>query len=79
MSWALLLAMAGHQMGTTWARLGLAFVFVTAFATLGLGEHYLIDLIVAVPFTVSVYALSSLFRRDDAWKERLADRSEARA
>jgi hypothetical protein len=33
------------------------FLILTLLATLGLGEHYLIDLIVAVPYTVSVRAL----------------------
>jgi hypothetical protein len=36
------------------------FVLVTALATLGLGEHYFIDLIVAVPFTVGVDGISDL-------------------
>jgi hypothetical protein len=36
------------------------FVLVTALATLGLGEHYFIDLIVAVPFTVAVDGISDL-------------------
>jgi hypothetical protein len=30
------------------------FLFLTLLATLGLGEHYLIDLVVAVPFTVAI-------------------------
>jgi len=33
------------------------FLFLTLLATLGLGEHYLIDLVVAVPYAVSVRAL----------------------
>ncbi|HEY2845078.1 MAG TPA: phosphatase PAP2 family protein, partial [Bryobacteraceae bacterium] len=32
------------------------FLFLTLLATLGLGEHYLIDLIVAVPYAVSLRA-----------------------
>jgi len=34
------------------------FVFFTLCATLGTGEHYLVDLIVAVPFTVMVLSLT---------------------
>src|SRR5581483_9843408 len=33
------------------------FLFFTLAATLGLGEHYVIDLVVAVPFVVGVRAL----------------------
>jgi hypothetical protein len=40
-----------------WGRvLAGAFLLLTTFATLGLGEHYLIDLVVAVPFSVAVSA-----------------------
>ena len=35
------------------------FVFFTVLSTLGLGEHYLIDLVVAYPFALMVQALSS--------------------
>jgi hypothetical protein len=44
------------------------FVLVTALATLGLGEHYFIDLVVAVPFTVAVDGVFDL----------LCDRSQRR-
>jgi hypothetical protein len=39
----------------------LFFVVFTVLATLGSGEHYLIDLIVACPFALFIYALSSLY------------------
>jgi hypothetical protein len=35
----------------------LAFVLITVFDTLALGEHYLIDLVVAFPFAVAMQAL----------------------
>ena len=35
------------------------FLVLTALATLGLGEHYLIDLVVAVPYSLAIFALSS--------------------
>jgi hypothetical protein len=38
--------------------LGLIFVLLTISATLGLGEHYLFDLLVAVPYTVLVNYLA---------------------
>lgn len=40
-----------------WARLAAAvFIIGTFLATLGLGEHYFIDLLVALPFTLAVHA-----------------------
>jgi hypothetical protein len=43
------------------ARIGaLVFMIATLISTLGLGEHYLIDLVVAIPFTVAVDGLVSL-------------------
>jgi hypothetical protein len=71
MSWALLLAMETWRMGRAWFRVGMAFAFATALATLGVGGHYLIDLVVAVPFTVSVYAGSFLFHRRQWLAERV--------
>jgi hypothetical protein len=38
---------------------GIAFVVATAAATLGLGEHYAFDLVVAVPYTLGVYWLGA--------------------
>ncbi|HXB69874.1 MAG TPA: phosphatase PAP2 family protein [Candidatus Acidoferrales bacterium] len=36
-----------------------AFAILTALATLGLGEHYLIDLIVAAPYALAIFALAA--------------------
>ena len=38
------------------------FLFLTALSTLGLGEHYFIDLIVAVPFIVAIDTLPDVVR-----------------
>jgi hypothetical protein len=47
-----------------------AFLFLTLLATLGLGEHYLIDLVVAVPYTVCMRAACM---NKAAWsRERIA-------
>lgn len=44
-----------------WERcLTMAFVIFTIFATMGTGEHYLIDLVVAVPFAMFIQALCTL-------------------
>ena len=41
------------------SRLTGAFAALTALATLGLGEHYLVDLVVAAPYALAIVALSS--------------------
>jgi hypothetical protein len=40
-------------------RITLALSALTALATLGLGEHYFIDLVVAVPYALAIFALSA--------------------
>jgi hypothetical protein len=49
---------------------GLAWFACTELATLGLGEHWLVDIVVAFPFTFAVDALSmpEKLRARDAWK-----------
>ena len=42
-----------HELGR---RISLAYIFITVFATLALGEHYIIDLVVALPFVVFLVA-----------------------
>jgi hypothetical protein len=44
---------------------GLAFVLVTLFATLGFGEHYVVDLVMAIPFAAAVW-LATIGRRPAA-------------
>jgi hypothetical protein len=57
LAWALILwrTTVGARAAVRWA--AIAFVLVTALATLGSGEHYLVDLIVAAPFAVALLAL----------------------
>ena len=43
---------------------GGGFAMLTAFATLGSGQHYLVDLICAVPYAVAVYLLATKLRPD---------------
>jgi hypothetical protein len=46
-----------------WGRLvGWTFLALTIFATLGSGQHYLFDLLCALPYTVSVLALANHLR-----------------
>lgn len=53
-AWAILIFW-NLRHATRWARsCGALFLMFTLLATLGLGEHYLIDLVVAVPFAVAV-------------------------
>jgi hypothetical protein len=57
MAWALLVWFNCKNF-SRWVRaLALGFVFLTIFDTLGTGEHYLIDLVVAFPFAVAMQAL----------------------
>jgi hypothetical protein len=52
LAWAMMIA---WNVRKRWLRLGLwAYVALIAVATLSLGEHYLIDLIAAVPYAVAV-------------------------
>jgi hypothetical protein len=57
MAWALLLWFNCRPFSGTARSLALLYVVLTVMATLGTGEHYLIDLIVALPFAVAVQAL----------------------
>jgi hypothetical protein len=46
---------------SVWERsIALAFVVFTIFATMGTGEHYFIDLVVAYPFSVMIQSLCAL-------------------
>ena len=57
MAWALLVWWNSKGL-TWWIRvIALAFVIFTVLATLGTGEHYFVDLVVAFPFAVMVQAL----------------------
>jgi hypothetical protein len=57
--------MASALMAWTWARrygrwpsiVAIVFVVGTFLATMGMGEHYFFDLVVAMPFTIGMQAL----------------------
>jgi hypothetical protein len=57
MTWALLIWFNCKPFSRPVRALALLFVFITVFDTLGTGEHYLIDLVVALPFAVFIQAL----------------------
>ena len=57
-AWALLVVMNARSLGTGARRCVVVFACLTLMSTLALGEHYLIDLVVAVPFAVAVQALA---------------------
>jgi hypothetical protein len=67
MSWALLVWWSAWELGFPAIVIASAFVGFTALATLGSGEHYLIDLIVAVPFVTAVNGLCS-----GIWRQAVA-------
>ncbi len=59
MTWVLLVWWNSRGL-TRWVRaVAAVFVALTALATLGIGEHYFIDLVVAFPFSLMVQALCS--------------------
>jgi len=67
MAWVLLAWWYSRGL-SVWERgMALAFVVFTTFATLGTGEHYLIDLVVAFPFAVFLQGLCALGLR---WNDR---------
>jgi hypothetical protein len=56
-AWGLLVWWHGSRLGGAFRGFGLAFFLLTECATLALGEHYVLDLVVAFPFTVLVHAV----------------------
>jgi hypothetical protein len=61
---ALMVAWGTWSLGRAQRFFGLTFLVLTALATLGLGQHYAIDLIVAVPFAA---AIEMAVRRQAGW------------
>lgn len=59
MTWVLLIWWNSKGLAPWIRAIALAFVWFTVLATLGTGEHYLIDLVVAFPFSLMVQALCS--------------------
>jgi hypothetical protein len=58
----ILLAWWNSRTCPAWLRAAVAgFLILTVPATLGSGQHYVVDLVVAVPFAVAVQALASLW------------------
>jgi PAP2 superfamily len=57
MTWALLIWFSCRPFSRIARGFALAYVVLTVVATLGTGEHYLADLVVALPFSVAVEAL----------------------
>jgi len=59
MAWVLLVWWSSKGLARWVRAIALLFVVLTAMATLGTGEHYFIDLVVAFPFSLMVQALCS--------------------
>jgi hypothetical protein len=59
MAWALLVWWTALGIGRLATAIATGFVALTALATLGFGEHYLIDLIVAVPLVILIEGICS--------------------
>jgi hypothetical protein len=61
MTWALLVLWSALELGPWALTIAAAFVGFTALATLGSGEHYVVDLVVSIPLAFAVW---NIFRRD---------------
>jgi hypothetical protein len=60
LGWALLALWYSERL-SLWTRIAMAIFFVgTVFATLGLGEHYFVDLVAAFPFALMIQAACAL-------------------
>jgi hypothetical protein len=59
MTWALLMAFNCKPFPRLARAAAVIYVFATVLGTLGTGEHYFIDLVVAFPFAVTIQALST--------------------
>ena len=60
-AWALALWLNSRFLGVPWVRaLFAAWLGLTVLSTLAMGEHYLVDLVVAVPLVIGVIALCAL-------------------
>jgi len=70
-TWAFLIALMSLRMAFRVRILGAFYAIATAIATLGLREHYLIDLVVAIPLTVAVHAGAGLLEQNEETKARL--------
>jgi hypothetical protein len=57
MAWALLIWVAAWELGSFAVTLASVMVIFTGIATVGSGEHYLIDLFVAAPLVMMVYGI----------------------
>jgi len=59
MTWVLLVWWSSRKLSPWIRTVAFAFLAFTALATMGLGEHYFIDLVVAYPFAVMILSLCS--------------------
>ena len=59
LAWVLLVWWNSRGLAVWIRSIAMAFVILTAMATIGTGEHYFVDLIVAFPFSLMVQALCS--------------------
>jgi hypothetical protein len=66
MTWALLVWWSAWELSPLARIIATGFAALTFFATLGFGEHYLVDLIVAVPFALLIEAICAFSRERNA-------------
>ncbi|MGD0617839.1 MAG: phosphatase PAP2 family protein [Bryobacteraceae bacterium] len=58
-AWAMLVFLALRPFGRWMAIVTGAFAVLTAISTLAIGEHYAVDLIASLPFTLAIYGLAN--------------------
>jgi hypothetical protein len=68
--WAVLLCWNSRKFPVALRTAILVFLIFTIFATLGSGQHYLVDLVGSLPFAVAVQATASLAFRDQSAANR---------
>lgn len=62
-AWAVLLCWNSRRFSAALRSVMVLFLLITVFATLGTGQHYLVDLVASLPFAVSVQAAAFLLFR----------------
>jgi hypothetical protein len=69
-AWSLSLLLSCRGLSRRMLSFGVGWFVCTELATLGLGEHWLIDLVVALPFTFAVYSLTTTVQSSLDWVRR---------
>jgi hypothetical protein len=61
-AWVMLAAIESRRLGRGWSAGFSIFAVLTILATIGLGEHYIVDFFLTIPFTLAVHAACDMKR-----------------